>query len=403
MAITSLFGPSPAEIIMAQQKETQQQNMLRNQQIAQQGREFGVFAPLYQAGLRFGDVASQAAMQGLFPQQVDPRLQEATAVQSVLSKYADQDQTDPNVLAKIGKDLMPVAPNAGLKALSLSQQLTKESVFGKVDPSKFTPASLQRFAQTKDYKDLQPLDKVVSEYRTLSPADVRSRGLNPNTVYQEEVATGKLTQVGQSPAVVFNAPLMTSETEYAKGIGKTAAEKDTKQFEAAESAVNNLTKINTTLNELQTSDAVTGLGAEVIKNVERAKALFLADKKAGKKVTDTEYLDALLGSDVFPMISALGIGARGLDTPAEREYLRQVFTGTITMNKDTLIKLTQIRKNIEEKAINKYNERVDKGEYNRFFKMQGREPVKFEIPTMPAAPQPGSVPGQKGWSAREIK
>ena len=34
MATQSLFGPSPAEIIFAQQKEAQQQNMLRNQQIA---------------------------------------------------------------------------------------------------------------------------------------------------------------------------------------------------------------------------------------------------------------------------------------------------------------------------------------------------------------------------------
>lgn len=334
----------------------------------------------------------------------DAGLRRVSDVQKIMSST----QFDPNNPVKYYEDLASSLQQAGYgdlapMAAQEAAKFKKESVFGKVDPSKFTPASLQRFAQTKDYKDLQPLDKVVSEYKTLSPADVRQRGLNPNTVYQEEVATGKLTQVGQSPAVVFNAPLMTSETEYAKGIGKTAAEKDTKQFEAAESAVNNLTKINTTLNELQTSDAVTGLGAEVIKNVERAKALFLADKKAGKKVTDTEYLDALLGSDVFPMISALGIGARGLDTPAEREYLRQVFTGTITMNKDTLIKLTQIRKNIEEKAINKYNERVDKGEYKRFFKMQGREPVKFEIPTMPAAPQPGSVPGQKGWSAKEIK
>ena len=134
MAIQSLFGPSPAEIIFAQQKEAQQQNMLRNQQIAQQGSQFGVFAPLYQAGLRFGDVASQAAVQGLFPQQTDPRLQEATAVQSVLSKYADQDQTDPNVLARIGKDLMPVAPNAGLKALTLAQQLTKEKKLTSVAP-----------------------------------------------------------------------------------------------------------------------------------------------------------------------------------------------------------------------------------------------------------------------------
>ena len=105
MAIQSLFGPSPAEIIMAQQKEAQQQNMLRNQQIAQQGSQFGVFAPLYQAGLRFGDVASQAAMQGLFPQQADPMLRKATDIQGILTQYQGQDLTDPVVLKKISSDL----------------------------------------------------------------------------------------------------------------------------------------------------------------------------------------------------------------------------------------------------------------------------------------------------------
>jgi hypothetical protein len=96
--------------------------MLRNQQIAQQGQQFGVFAPLYQAGLKFGDVGAQAAMQGLFPQQADPRLQQATAVQSVLAKYQGEDLTDPAVLAKIGKELTPIAPEAGFKALTLADQ-----------------------------------------------------------------------------------------------------------------------------------------------------------------------------------------------------------------------------------------------------------------------------------------
>ena len=126
MAITSLFGPTPQQVLMARQKEAQEQTMLRNQQIAQQGGQFGAFAPLYQAGLRFGDVATQAAMQGLFPQQADPALQQASAVQSVLSKYSDQDQSSPEVLTKIGRELMSVAPDAGIKALTLAQQLSKE-------------------------------------------------------------------------------------------------------------------------------------------------------------------------------------------------------------------------------------------------------------------------------------
>lgn len=104
MAIQSLFGPSPEEVLLARQQQAQQQQAARNQMIAQQGQQFGVFAPLYQAGLRFGDVASQAATQYMFPNQRDPMLERATRIQDVISRYADQDTTDPAVLTKMSQD-----------------------------------------------------------------------------------------------------------------------------------------------------------------------------------------------------------------------------------------------------------------------------------------------------------
>jgi len=55
-------------------------------------------------------------------------------------------------------------------------------------------------------------------------------------------------------------------------------------------------------------------------------------------------------------------------------------TGTITMNKDALIKLTEIRRNIAARAINKYNEKVDKGEFNKYFEAQGIAPRKIDMP-----------------------
>jgi hypothetical protein len=124
--MASLFGPTPQEVIMARQQQMQQEQMLRNQQISQQGGQFGVFAPLYQAGLRFGDVASQAVTQGLFPQQADPALQQASAIQSVLGKYQDEDLSSAETLTKIGRELMQIAPEAGIKALTLAGQLGKE-------------------------------------------------------------------------------------------------------------------------------------------------------------------------------------------------------------------------------------------------------------------------------------
>jgi hypothetical protein len=126
MAIQSLFGPSPAQVMEQRRKEAEQE-------ILQQGKEFGVFAPLYQAGLRFGEQSRQA-MQGMFPGQQDAALQEATAVQSVLAKYADQDQSNPAILSQIGRELLPIAPNAGFKALEMASKLQKENKLTTVAP-----------------------------------------------------------------------------------------------------------------------------------------------------------------------------------------------------------------------------------------------------------------------------
>jgi hypothetical protein len=220
-------------------------------------------------------------------------------------------------------------------------------------------------------------------FRPLSAEEKTKLGLPKDQSFQIS-SSGKIDQVSRGELV--KNVIGGAETEYSKFVGKTKGERDYSTFDAAQKAAGNLPKINATLNELQTSEAITGLGSEVFKNVERAKATFLADKKAGKKVTDTEYLDALLGSDIFPMISSLGIGAKGLDTPAEREFLRQVMTGTTSMNKDTLVKLTTLRKDLEERAINKFNEKVESGELDKFFSQTGERKQSINIPSVPGLP-----------------
>jgi hypothetical protein len=400
--MATLFGPSPAEVLMARQKEQEQMNMMRQQQISQQGNQFGVFAPLYQAGLQFGDIGASAMRQGLFPQQADPALLKATAIQGVLAKYAGEDFNSAETLTKIAKDLSAVDPEAGLRAgeLALKRQKEVKSPFALIDPKDYTPESLREFAKTKSVESLVPRDKPTARYRSLSPAEARSRGLNPDYAYQLEEGTEKVSQIGQGPSVVFKAPLIGAENAYAKEVGDARAKRDIAQFGTAEAAVENLNKLNTTLEELKSGEAFTGAFAELQSNIQKVQAKFAADKKAGKRVSDTEYLDALLGSDVFPMIGALGIGARGLDTPAERDFLRQVMTGTIKLERNTLIKLTEDRKRIAERAIDKFNKQVDSGDLDDFFKYQGKQPRKFE---KPQAPSPASGPpagvGSKIWNA----
>jgi hypothetical protein len=170
------------------------------------------------------------------------------------------------------------------------------------------------------------------------------------------------------------------QTKYDETLGTIRAKQDADLVETASKSKNNISKIDMTLNQIQKSDAITGFGADIQKNVNRFKAKVLNDAKAGKQVADTEILDAFLGSDVFPQIGALGIGARGLDTPAEREFLRQVMTGTISMDKNALIRMTQIRRDIEKRAIDRYNSAVDSGELDDYFTSTKRQKKLIDIP-----------------------
>lgn len=123
MAITSLFGPTPAQIEQARQLQM-------DQQIAGEGAELGPFRGLYQAGRRLGSAGGQALVSGLFPEAADPALKQAQAVQLVQQKYQGQNLSDPTVLKSIASDLFSAgAPDAGLRILKTAQDLTPKDKF----------------------------------------------------------------------------------------------------------------------------------------------------------------------------------------------------------------------------------------------------------------------------------
>ena len=187
------------------------------------------------------------------------------------------------------------------------------------------------------------------------------------------------------PLVDVKVPVNLAANKYAETVGAGAGKQDLEAHQQVADAVEGIRKTGTLLQHLKQSDAITGMGAEFLTNVNRAKALFLKDKTAGKQVSDTQILDAFLGSDVFPMIGALGIGARGLDTPAEREYLRKVMTGTIEMDKDALVKLTKIRNDIGRRLVSKWNAKVKSGELDKYFEAAQRPKELIQMPQDPVA------------------
>ena len=206
------------------------------------------------------------------------------------------------------------------------------------------------------------------------------------------LANGKIFVTGLSrfappPTTNFNMGGNALEKVVGEGLGQDMLG----EYRAAKDAPEAIAKLDEIQGLIKSGNITTGIGAEYIQNANRLRAQFANDVKAGKTVSNTQLLESLLGSDVFPMISALGIGAKGMDTPAEREFLRQSFTGTKDFTPETLQRLTQIRRDIQMRAIKKFKKNNASGAYKKLIDMGAIMPDFSAIPPKGVTSQQWSV------------
>jgi len=197
-----------------------------------------------------------------------------------------------------------------------------------------------------------------------------------------------------------------AETERSKTLGKGGAEADISEYNTVRSAARSINKDYETIKLLQEGKPSTGITAELELGFNRLKAAAGGKPDAIEKIADTEYLEALLGSDVFNQFQALGVGARGLDTKAEREFLQQVISGTRTLDKETLIRMAEMRAKYKRSLVEEFNERVESGELDDFFKDYGRTKRPFALPKPPevTVTGPGGKPlGQSAQQPVQVK
>jgi hypothetical protein len=233
-------------------------------------------------------------------------------------------------------------------------------------------------AKTKSETAENLREKAGALGRVMTPAEVEA--LPAGTDYKgTPMPDGNIYVTGLSR---FATPAQTNinmgENAYKKEAGATLFQRDLSEYDAVSAAPDRLEKLDTVLGLIEEGNVTTGFGAELFQNANRMRAKFLDDKAAGKTASNTELLSSLLSSDVFPMIGALGIGAKGMDTPAEREFLREAFTGTKDFDPATLKRLTEIRRDIELRTVKKFKQNYDKGTYKRFFEESGRLVPDFD-------------------------
>jgi hypothetical protein len=220
------------------------------------------------------------------------------------------------------------------------------------------------------------LEMKVKEFNVLYPTEKIEQDRQGNLI---TIVNGvSKPVVGMTGLPVQGKPL--PETAFEKSVGTKTGEDTVAFVKRAEAAPKNIAKIDEVLGLLKSGNAVTGFGAENRLNLERAMSLFGNDVKSGKRVVDTQILDALLGSDVFPSLQSMGLGSKNIDTPNEREFIRQVITGTIQLDNDALIRLTQIRRNVETNAIKEYNQKLESGKFNKYSKAADQKLEKIEVP-----------------------
>ena len=206
----------------------------------------------------------------------------------------------------------------------------------------------------------------------------------------------KATTHAPGTKVDVKVPVDLAGNKYAQTVGGKAGERDIEQHNMAQTLADQYGKLLQVGNILDSGEPLTGLGSEVQLQWQRAKQLIMQDPESAQKVKDSELLDALLGSDVFPMIKQLGIGARGLDTPEERKFLISVMTGMRSMNKETLKEMTKLRTKYVKKGVESWNKRVESGELDNYFKSMMRPKRKIELPEAPKTQvRAGTYQGRK--------
>jgi len=172
----------------------------------------------------------------------------------------------------------------------------------------------------------------------------------------------------------------TAENEYAKKVGAGVAERDLTYLDTTTATAKTLPKIQETLDLLNKGQINTGLAKDMQDGLAKLRSQVLKDRAAGQNVSDSEYLDSLLGSDTFAQIPLLGLGAKGMDTPAERDFILSVITGQRTLSRDTLRRMTEFRRDAALRQVNDFNGRLAGGEFNQYQSITGRKltPIKIE-------------------------
>lgn len=129
-------------------------------------------------------------------------------------------------------------------------------------------------------------------------------------------------------------------------------------LDSAESAYPGIQQLTRGIEIIDNLDPNMGVFQPITQLKDKVLSAF-GSKDAMERASATELLNAMQGSQVFELFSEIGLGARGLDTPAERDFMLDVLSGRVTMTPQSIRSLLIELRNRKVSLVKKYNNKVE--------------------------------------------
>lgn len=232
-----------------------------------------------------------------------------------------------------------------LAAMEMKAKLAKEVPINKLDVKDFTPASVQKFAQTGNYGDLVRLDKLH-----FADSGGSTKGLNPFTGAEVSSTekTGNpfsdLLVMGPNGQLTVNQPLVSAKSAISRA-GATNVKIENKMGEslagqvgpmvretwnAANGAVQTANAANDVLKAVDGNKLYTGPGANMRLSVAQlGDTLGVGGKDTLEKIANTRQ--ALTGLAQMTLQGRKQMSGQGAITESESKLAERALSGDISM------------------------------------------------------------------------
>ncbi len=262
--------------------------------------------------------------------------------------------------------MMEVNPAKGMQIM---QALQKEVPVDKIDPKAFTPASLAKFAQSRNYGDLVPRDKMeVSEGVVYNPYDSTMAGRtlpNPNKPFQlgadGSIVPNRAYQQyelskASAGAARTNVSVNTEKSflnEIAGGLGKQV-DSSLAQARGASDSLRTIGQLSDVLNSGKVMAGPATKPAMLLTQL--GSQLGLAGKDANETLQKTRA--AMQQMAQLELDAAGQMKGQGQITENERDIIRRAASGDISMTLPELKTLTASLEKTARYRIERHNANV---------------------------------------------